>query len=180
MAASALQAAKDFLNINSPSRKFIEIGKSTGEGFMVGIERSTAQVVSASENMGGQALDAMRDTMAGIASYMDADMELNPTITPILDLSNVERSAGDIEGLITPNRDLMIRDNFSRANHLNEATRRNRLNTPEDPAQRISAEAPVKVEYVQNNYSPKALSTVEIYRQTNNQISTVKGLVGAR
>ena len=25
--------------------------------------------------------------------------------------------------------------------------------------------------FVQNNYSPKALSTVEIYRQTNNQLS---------
>jgi phage-related protein len=31
--------------------------------------------------------------------------------------------------------------------------------------------------YTQNNYSPKALSRVEIYRQTNNQLSTLKGAV---
>ena len=33
--------------------------------------------------------------------------------------------------------------------------------------------------FVQNNYSPKPLSRIEIYRQTKNQISTMKGLVEA-
>ena len=31
--------------------------------------------------------------------------------------------------------------------------------------------------FTQNNYSPKALSRVEIYRQTKNQFSAMKGLV---
>jgi hypothetical protein len=31
--------------------------------------------------------------------------------------------------------------------------------------------------FIQNNYSPKALSRMEIYRQTRNQISMVKGVV---
>lgn len=31
--------------------------------------------------------------------------------------------------------------------------------------------------FVQNNYSPKPLSRIEIYRQTKNQFSALKGLV---
>ena len=31
--------------------------------------------------------------------------------------------------------------------------------------------------FTQNNYSPKALSRIEIYRQTKNQFSALKGLV---
>jgi hypothetical protein len=31
------------------------------------------------------------------------------------------------------------------------------------------------VNYTQNNYSPKALTNAEIYRQTKNQLSTAKG-----
>ena len=34
-------------------------------------------------------------------------------------------------------------------------------------------------QFTQNNYSPKALSRIEIYRQTKNQFSTLKGLVEA-
>ena len=30
---------------------------------------------------------------------------------------------------------------------------------------------------IQNNYSPKALSRIDIYRQTKNQFSALKGLV---
>ena len=34
------------------------------------------------------------------------------------------------------------------------------------------------VTFTQNNYSPKALSRDEIYRQTNNQLSTIKKELG--
>ena len=35
------------------------------------------------------------------------------------------------------------------------------------------------VNYTQNNYSPKSLSRQEIYRQTQNQLSTIQGVVSA-
>ena len=41
-AASAYDAAKDWLGINSPSTKFIEIGKNTIEGFVVGAKAMTS------------------------------------------------------------------------------------------------------------------------------------------
>jgi len=39
----------------------------------------------------------------------------------------------------------------------------------------ISPESSPNMSFVQNNYSPKALSTAEIYRNTNRQIAKVKG-----
>jgi hypothetical protein len=38
----------------------------------------------------------------------------------------------------------------------------------------VSVGSPV-LNYTQNNYSPKALSSAEIYRQTKNQLSITKG-----
>ena len=39
----------------------------------------------------------------------------------------------------------------------------------------VNGSSPTNVSFVQNNYSPKALSRLDIYRQTKNQISTLKG-----
>lgn len=33
------------------------------------------------------------------------------------------------------------------------------------------------LQFVQNNYSPKALSPVDLYRQTNNQLSRARGVL---
>jgi hypothetical protein len=41
-----------------------------------------------------------------------------------------------------------------------------------------STAAPTSVTFEQNNYSPDPLSNIEIYRQTNNQISRIKTLIG--
>jgi hypothetical protein len=40
----------------------------------------------------------------------------------------------------------------------------------------VVGSAPITM--IQNNFSPKALSAPEIYRQTQNQLSTVKGELG--
>jgi hypothetical protein len=42
----------------------------------------------------------------------------------------------------------------------------------------VPAVAPTTVKFEQNNYSPDPLSNIEIYRQTNNQLSRIKTLVG--
>jgi hypothetical protein len=40
------------------------------------------------------------------------------------------------------------------------------------------AQAGPSFQFEQNNYSPEALSDVEIYRKTNNQLSQVKSALG--
>lgn len=47
----AIEAAKNLLDINSPSRVFMEIGEFTGEGFQIGIDSMLNDIQKASERM---------------------------------------------------------------------------------------------------------------------------------
>lgn len=93
VAADAEQAAKDEFGIESPSKVGIEIGKYFDQGLGLGIERNVKLVSAASENAGSTAIDAMRTAMSGISSVMNSDLDYNPTISPVVDLSNVRSGA---------------------------------------------------------------------------------------
>jgi tape measure domain-containing protein len=95
----ALEGIKKLLGIKSPSRAFMEVGKYSGEGLIVGLEKCTGKITSAAEGMGDAALDSMRGVMSGIASAIESDVDTQPTIRPVLDLSDVESGAGAISGM---------------------------------------------------------------------------------
>lgn len=171
MASSALEAAKSFLNINSPSRKFIELGKSTAEGMSVGIERYTGMVENSAELMGVSALNSMRKSISGIADLVGQNVDIRPTITPVLDLTGVQRDAkalGNILGVAPISATASYDGAATLANRYAAAT----ASTGSDKV--ASTATPGTVSFTQINNSPKALSEAEIYRQTQNQLSTIK------
>lgn len=59
MAASALNSAKEFLGIHSPSREFAKLGVWSGEGLAAGIDKSGAKVQRAGVNMAHGLLGAV-------------------------------------------------------------------------------------------------------------------------
>ena len=65
------------LQINSPSQVFANLGKFIIEGLATGLQ-----------DRKGYGL--IRDTMSRIADVLDSDMDMSPTIKPVLDLSNVK------------------------------------------------------------------------------------------
>ena len=96
----AINAAKSALQINSPSKVFIAIGKSTNEGFVKGIEADANKSANAAENLAYDVIDAMRSTISRVSNAINADMDMNPTIRPVLDLSNVEAGARSLNGML--------------------------------------------------------------------------------
>ena len=93
VAADAEQAARDEFGVESPSKVGIEIGKYFDQGLGLGIERNVKLVSAASEKAGSTAIDAMRTAISGISSVMNSDLDYNPTISPVVDLSNVKSGA---------------------------------------------------------------------------------------
>ena len=93
VAADAEQAARNELGVESPSKVGIEIGKYFDQGLGLGIERNVKLVSAASEKAGSTAIDAMRTAISGISSVMNSDLDYNPTISPVVDLSNVKSGA---------------------------------------------------------------------------------------
>lgn len=100
---------KDFFGINSPAKKMIPIGQGLDEGIVVGLEKYKGLVVSASEEVGASAIDSMSNAISGISDVIDSDIDSQPVIRPVLDLSSVESGASTINSMfgMTPSVDVM-------------------------------------------------------------------------
>lgn len=100
MAEAAEKAAREALGINSPSRVFKEIGAGVPEGFALGIRKMTSLIDAPLNSMSSVAMKSVSDTVSKIATAIDSDMDVQPTIRPVLDLSNVRSGAGAIGDML--------------------------------------------------------------------------------
>lgn len=101
---NAIDAAKKLLGINSPSRVFAEIGRYTDEGFANGLTKYASKVTHAAEKMGEKPIGALSNSISRIVDMLNGDMDYQPTIRPVLDLSDVRSGVGAMNGMfgITP------------------------------------------------------------------------------
>ena len=99
MAKAAAEAAEDELDINSPSKVFRKIGMSVPEGFAMGIDRLGRLVSGSSVSMAELAVSGVSRSIARISDIVNTDIDAQPTIRPVLDLSDVRAGAGSINGL---------------------------------------------------------------------------------
>jgi hypothetical protein len=170
IAASMVRAIKKKLGIKSPSRVFKEIGIFSAEGLVKGLDEMSGIVERSAERTGTAAVDSLRKSLSGFSDLIAQDVDTQPVITPVLDLSSVKKDASVIGGIFG-GRSLSVDSAYAKARYVAAGYASNQA--------AASAEAEVSagksVSYVQNNYSPKALSSAEIYRQTKNQLSTTKG-----
>ena len=89
----ALQAAKDSLKEESPSKATHEMGKFFDLGLVNGIVEYAKNVYSASNDVGETAKLGMSDALGKITDIINSESDMSPTITPVLDLSNIESGA---------------------------------------------------------------------------------------
>jgi hypothetical protein len=172
IADKMVTAIKQKLGIKSPSREFMKVGKFSAEGLIRGLGEMSGSIEKAAETTGVAAVDALRKSISGFSDLIVSDVDLNPRITPVLDLSSVKKSAGEMGGILG-NRAIAIDSSFAKARYVAES-----YATSQAAVMDVMPVASNSVSYTQNNYSPKALSAAEIYRQTKNQLSTVKGALG--
>ena len=101
MAEAAEKAAKDALDINSPSKVFRRLGYRVPEGFAQGIERMSKYSSSASESMADDAIINTKGALARMLDVINSDIDAQPTIRPVLDLSDVTDGANSINGMFS-------------------------------------------------------------------------------
>ena len=99
MAKTALDAAKEALGIASPSVEGYELGTFYGLGFVLALKDYGAKVYKASESMAVYAKDGLKEAIDKIQSTINSDMDFQPTIRPVLDLSDVKTGANSIDSL---------------------------------------------------------------------------------
>ena len=99
MAEAAAEAAKEALDINSPSKVFRAIGSSIPEGFAAGIDNFAGMVKTSSLSMADAAVEVVGESIASIADIVNSDVDNQPTIRPVLDLTDIQNGAKSINGL---------------------------------------------------------------------------------
>ena len=87
------------LQIHSPSRIMARLGGFVTEGLAIGIEGNTELVANASENLANTAISGLKDAIKAATNLTDLGIDLNPTITPVLDLSNIEAGSTQLDNL---------------------------------------------------------------------------------
>lgn len=116
MAEAAEKAARDALKINSPSKVFKEIGSGIPEGFAMGIGMLGGDVKQSVTDMASTAIKSTRSTMGTILDALSEDMDAQPTIRPVIDLTDVQTGANAINGMLNGAQTIGVRSNLNAIN----------------------------------------------------------------
>lgn len=169
LATKALKAAQDKLKIASPSKVMYGFGRYFDMGFANGILDYADTVAKASENIATQAISTAQIIAENIAATMDEDFEYQPTIRPVLDMDEVDSGLNSFDRNFA-NRSMNLAGSINR---VQKAAPADKYAESVNPSQNQNGGSNT-YNFNQYNYSPKALSRIDLYRQTNNQFAMMK------
>lgn len=145
----------------SPSHEAWWIGQGVAQGLALGLVQNAKLAEDAGQKTGKILLTTLQNSLNELDATTGA---LQPTITPVLDLSGAKRGFDDLAAMaaaIAP----VASTSAAAAAQANVSA-----------SQAALAEAnSTSLTFNQTITSPKAISNAEIYRQTKNQLSVVKG-----
>ena len=113
MAEAAEEAAKEALDINSPSKVFRRVGYSVPEGFAQGIDRMGGMVKVASVAMANRAFDSTKGALSKLSRLFDGEIDTQPIIRPVVDLSDVASSVGAMNSMLNTTPSIGVLSNIS-------------------------------------------------------------------
>lgn len=99
MAKSAKTAAMKELDEHSPSKEFYKIGDFAGLGFVNALGTYEKKSYKVSAEVAKSAKKGLSKSISNLASIVDTDIDSQPTIRPVLDLSDISNGAGAINGM---------------------------------------------------------------------------------
>lgn len=141
--------------IDSEKESWTKAGVVLVTGFIDGIKSKTQIAANVAAELAARTLDAIKNAFANDGDY-------TPTITPVLDMSNVNSGVKQLTSTLTTPTSLRMARSIAAAKRTSSI----------GDTYSTQSDSPT-VSFTQYNYSPKALSSVEIYRQTNNMISRI-------
>ena len=176
VASESLEAAKKALDSNSPSKKFVQLGKDSDTGLAIGFLGLINKVNKASTKVAETALNSVGIVLERLPNILSNDVNFSPRITPVLDLSNTRREAETLNtllsvnpmktgGILVDSKSVVLAGRFRSGGN---------SETAEPVSANVSESGNTFNQYI---YSPKAVSRTDIYRQTKNLFSLEKGVV---
>ena len=121
---SVIDTIKKVLGIHSPSTVFRKIGEYTIQGMVNGITAMGKMVGRVSERVGNLAINGMNKSIDKVADLLSTDVDAEPTITPVLDLSEIQNGVGKMNSMFN-NQSVGVNANLNAISNMS----RNRMNS---------------------------------------------------
>lgn len=116
MANAAKSAAQRALDEHSPSKEGYKIGDFFGIGFTNGIINNFKSARITSTKMADTAKQALTNSINKVRALLDSDMNVQPVISPILDLSGIESGTSHLNGMFGGTQSVGVRTNLKAIN----------------------------------------------------------------
>lgn len=177
IANSAIDAIKNALGIHSPSTVFRKIGEYTIQGMINGISMMGKAVSKISEKVGNLAINGMNKSIDKVADLLSTDIDSEPTIKPVLDLSEIQNGVGIMNDMFG-NRTVGVNANLNAISNMS----RNRNNNNDMISAIKDLEKSLSNAGTTNNYNVNGVSysgdgDVQSAIETLVRAATVEGRV---
>lgn len=160
LGSNILTAFKRVLGIRSPSREFRKIGNQILEGLDLGLDDS--------KHLPENKLKEIAEGLLDEFDKLESVDNLSPVITPVIDLSKVKTGVKTMNGLFSSGS-VSVSGSYNSAVDVYS----NRSGNVDNP-QREMVQNITNINFTQNNTSPKALDTIDIYRNTKRELSNLE------
>lgn len=175
LAKSAIDKFKEVIDAKSPSKVFAAIGGMMTDGLVVGIQAGSKDVNNSMAYTAGSAVTTAKDEFGKVS--LDGLIDMEPKITPVLDLTEFEKNIPRLAAMTE--EDLphwSLSPTFRQSATLGEAMKD--WGMPFDTSGDDRFGMGKEINFYQYNNSPEALSEIEIYRQTKNQMAMARHALG--
>ena len=121
VALSSADAMKEKLMEHSPSRVFYGIGSFAGQGFVNALDDFIDISYRSGAGVAESAAEGLKETFGNVASSFDTSVEVQPTIRPVVDLTDVESGARSIDSFFSAERSIALAGSTDISMRANEA-----------------------------------------------------------
>ena len=165
--SNAVEAAREAGDINSPSRVMAKVGMWFDKGLENGIADNVGGVVRAAKTMMTSSIDVVDSSLSNIGKIDIPEFDVNPTITPVMDLSVVEGQAAYLNSMLSDT--VGIGYSSKMIGKITAIPRQRDTGHAVESVEKTPQQIINNYDFTQNNTSPKALSRYDIYKQTRTQ-----------
>ena len=118
-------ALKSALRERSPSKISYQFGEYYGQGLVNGMDDTSNKAEKSATNLGRSAINGLKYAISKVSEIMSDNMDANPVITPVIDLTNVKSGGRQLNGMLTDmtNKSIGLSSSVSLANSVSSGMR---------------------------------------------------------
>ena len=118
-------ALKSALRERSPSKISYQFGEDYTQGLANGMDDTSNKAEKSATNLGRSAINGLKYAISKVSEIMSDNMDANPVITPVIDLTNVKSGGRQLNGMLTDmtNKSIGLSSSVSLANSVSSGMR---------------------------------------------------------